>query len=172
MSRNTKIVAIVAASLIVAVAVLAWLSRDYILQRQALQESGTFIITAGGEQHVVTMSDLEAIGPSVIDANYKTNLMPAEQKKYTGVPLAGLLEYLGVDCSDARSVSFSASDGYVTAASIADAMDSESCFIVFLESGKPLGTRESGGIGPYMVIFASDRFSQRWCKYLLEIAVR
>jgi len=171
MNRNTKIVTITAAVLVLAVAVLAWLNQSHVAERKAIQESGAFLITAGGSQYAVTMDDLKEIGYRAIDANYKTNLMPAVQKKYTGVSLAGVLDHFGVDHSEARSVSFSATDGYVSAAPIAHALDEENCFIVIEEAGMPLGTRESGGVGPYMVIFAKDRFSQRWCKYLLEITV-
>jgi len=171
MSRNAKIVAITAAVLVLTVATLAWLNRNYAAERKAIQESYVFLITANGSQYTVTMSDLEEIGLRVIDANYKTNLMPASQKKYTGVSLKRVLDHAGADYSQARSVSFSAADGYFSAAVITDALNEENCFIVVGEAGNPLGTRESGGLGPFMVIFAKDRFSQRWCKHLLEIII-
>jgi len=172
MSRNRRIVLITSAALVFAVAVLLWLSKDYITERKSIEGSGAFFIATDGARFMVTMDDLAEIGSRVIDANYKTNLMPAVQKKYTGVSLNSLLNHLGVDYSAAKSVSFSAADGYVSAAPISDAMDEDNCFIVFEENGKPLGTRESGGLGPYMVVFARDRFSQRWCKYLLEVTLR
>jgi len=171
LSRNTKIVAITAVVLTLAVASLAFMSRGYIAERKALQDSGGFLITAGGESIAVTMRVIENIDLRLIDANYKTNLLAAVRKQYTGVPLVSLFDYLGVDYSAARSVVFSASDGYGSAAPIADALDAGNCFIVFEEAGKPLGTRETGGTGPFMLIFANDRFSQRWCKYLLEITI-
>jgi len=171
MSRNTKVVIISIVALAFAVMVLAFLNRDSIADRKALQESGNFIIIAGDRQYTVTMDDLEAISPRAIDANYKTNLMPAVQKRYTGVSLKSVFDYLEVDYSAAKRVRFSAADGYVSAAPISDALNEENCFIVFEEAGKPLGTRETGGFGPYMAIFAKDRFSQRWCKYLLEVVV-
>jgi len=171
MNRNTKIVAVTVAALVLAVAALALLNRDYAAERRALQESGTFRINAGDQQYTVTMDDLEQAGSREINANYKTNLKPAVQKRFKGVPLKNILDYFDVDYSEARSVSFSAADGYVSAAQISHAIDVENCFIVFEVDGKPLGTTESGGDGPFMAIFAKDRFSQRWCKYLLEITV-
>ena len=171
MSRGTKIVAITTVALALAVVALALLNRDGAAERKAMQDRGAFLVKQGELLLTVTMDDIEDAGVRAVDANYKTNLMPPELKKYTGVALGSLLDFLGVDCSEAKSVSFSAADGYVTTASISDALDEDNCLIVFEEAGKPLGTRESGGVGPYMVIFANDRFSQRWCKYLLEIAV-
>ena len=171
MSRNTKIVAITAAVLVVAVAALAWLNRGNAADRKAMQESGAFYITAGDSRYPVTMDDLREIGLRSVEASYKTNLMPAVQKKYSGVSLKSVLDRLDVDYSGAKSVSFSGADGYVSAVRIAIALDEENCFIVVEEAGKPLGTLESGGFGPYMAIFAKDRFSQRWCKYLIEITI-
>jgi hypothetical protein len=171
MSRNTKIVVIAAAALTIAVAALALLNMGNVAELRALQESGEFIAEAGGVQYTVSIDDLEAIGPRVISANYKTNLMPAVPKQYTGVSLASLLEYLGADITGAGTVRFFAADGYVSAAPIADALDGDNCFIVYMESGKPLGTMESGGMGPYMVVFVNDIYSQRWCKYLLSVTV-
>ena len=171
MSRNTKIVAITTAALVLVVAVLAWLNQGSVAGKKSIQESGAFLITADGSQYTVTMRDLEEIDYGVVDANYKTNLMPAVQKKYTGVSLKSIFEYYGVDYAGSKSVGFSAADGYVSAASMSRAIDGDNCFIVFEEAGKPLGTMESGGVGPYMAIFAKDLFSQRWCKYLIEIRI-
>ena len=171
MSKNTRIVATTTVVLAFAVTVLGWLNRDHIAGRKALQESGAFLVTAGEQQYSVTMDDLLEIGSSTVDANYKTNLMPAIKKQYTGVSLKNLFDFLQMNDSSAKSVSFLALDGHVSAVSMSDALDEENCFIVFEEAGKQLGTRESGGTGPYMVIFAKDRFSQRWCKYLFEITI-
>jgi len=83
-----------------------------------------------------------------------------------------VFDYLGIDYSSAKSVSFTAADGYASALTIAEALDEENCFIVFDEDGKPLGTKENGGSGPYMMILPNDQFSQRWCKFLLEIEIK
>jgi len=97
--------------------------------------------------------------------------MPAVQKEYSGVSLKSVFDYFSVDYSGAKSVSFSAADGYVSSAPISHALDEDNCHVVVRESGNPLGTIDNGGVGPYMAIFANDEFSQRWCKYLLEITV-
>jgi len=171
MSRNTKIVLITTAVLALSVVALAFLNRGNVSEMKAIQDSGNFVITVDDRQYTVTLNDLEEIGPRSIDANYKTNLMPAVKKQYSGVSLRSLFDHMGVDYSTAKRVSFFAADGYASAAPISDALNEENCFIVFEEAGKPLGTKETGGFGPYMAIFAKDRFSQRWCKYLLEVTV-
>jgi len=169
--RNTKIVVIVMAALVVAVGVLAWLNHDNIAQKKTLQDSDTFLLSANGRQHTVTLDDLLSLCPREVTVNAKSSTTDYTKKRFTGVSLTSLLDHLGVDYSEAESVHFTAIDGYTSAVSIKEALDRENCFIIFEEDGKPLGTKESGGSGPYRMILAKDEFSQRWCKFLLEITV-
>jgi hypothetical protein len=171
MSRNTKIVVAAASVLALTVTVLAWLNRGNVEEKRHFQDNGIFLVNAGGEQYTVSMDDIMKLGPRFIDANYKPSGRDPVQRQFTGISLKSLFDYLDVDYSSARSVSFTAADGYASAISIADALDELNCCIVFEEGGTALGTRESGGSGPYMMILAKDQFSQRWCKYLLELTV-
>jgi len=41
-----------------------------------------------------------------------------------------------------------------------------------MEDGKYLGSRDSGGRGPYESIVVSDIFSNRRCKWITEIEVK
>ncbi|MCL2695952.1 MAG: molybdopterin-dependent oxidoreductase [Clostridiales bacterium] len=170
MKRNTKTVLFVSGVLIAAAIALALLNRDNVLQKKAMQEAGTFLIAANGQEWVVSMEDLRPLSRTV-QTNAKTKNTDYEKKQFTGVSLAVLLERLGVEYSTAETVIFSAADGYASAIPAAEAFDTENCFIVFEENGKPLGTPASGGTGPHMMIMAKDPFGQRWCKYLLEISL-
>ena len=171
MKRNTKIVLIVACALALAAGILALLNSGNAAQKRAMQESGTFLIEANGQQYIVSMKDLQSLSPQKVQVNAKSSTTDYEKKQFTGISLKSLFDHLGVNDSTARSVSFTAVDGYASAISISDALDEENCFIVFEEDGKPLGTKESGGSGPYRMILAKENFSQRWCKFLLEIKV-
>ena len=171
MKINKKIVIIVVAVLVVAVGILAWLNRDDIVQKKAMQESGTFFITVDGRQHVVSMEDLLSLSVRTVKANSKSSTTDYTYNEFTGVSLKSLLDSLGVDYSDVTSIKFTAVDGFASAVSISDALDEDNCFIVFEEDGKLLGTKESGGSGPYRMILIKDNFRQHWCKFLLEIEV-
>jgi hypothetical protein len=172
-NKNTKIVIAVIIVLTVTVVIFAILNRDNIAERKAMQDSGTFIITAvDGTRYNVTMYDILSLNPHVIDANYKKSGKEPVQKQYTGVSLKRLFDYFDIDYLLTKSVSFTAADGYASAISIDDALDENNCFIVFEEEGEPLGTKESGGKGPFMMILANDQFSQRWCKFLLEVEIK
>jgi len=173
MNRNTKIVITVIIVLTVAVVILALLNRGNIAEKKAMQESNSFLLKAGVKQNTVTMEDIMRLTPHVIDAKYKPSSSNTPVKKqYTGISLKSLFDYYDINYSSAKSVSFTAADGYASALPIADALDEENCFIVIEEGGEPLGTKENGGKGPFMMILANDQFSQRWCKFLMEIEIK
>ena len=172
MAKGTKIVIIVSAILAVIVAVFAWLNRDYIAMRSGAQESSVFFVSAGGEEFSVNMEDLTALSPADIPANYKTTGQDAETRVYQGVSLKEIIDYLEIDYSGFSSAHFFAADGYASALTIKEAMDSGKCFIAVSLDKKPLGTKEDGGSGPFMMILPGDRFSQRWCKFLIEVTLQ
>ena len=172
MTKGTKLVIIITALLAVIVAVFAWLNREYISVRSEAQENEVFYIRADEMDFTVSMDDIAALSPFDISANYKTTGQTAETRVYQGVSLRAVFDSLGIDYSGYSSVHFFAADGYVSALTIKEAMDSGNCFIAIALNNKPLGTKESGGSGPFMMILPNDRFSQRWCKFVLEITLQ
>ena len=172
MKTGTKLVIISVAVLCAAVAVFAFLNRENIAAKKEAQEGGFFYFYAGDEEHTVTMEDIEALSPSVIKANYKKNGKESETRYYSGVSLRSVAESLGIDVSGYSSAAFSAADGYASALTITEAMDGENCCIVIAMGGEPLGTKEGGGSGPFMMILPNDQFSQRWCKFLIEVRLK
>jgi len=169
MSKGTKAVFVTAAVLIAVVAVFAVLNREHIAPKKEAQEAGFFIIHADGQEFAVSMDDILALSPFDITANYKPSGREPVTRIYQGVSLKSIVESLNIDYSGYRSVSFLAADGYASAISLNEAMDGGNCCIVISLDGEPLGTREDGGSGPFMMILPDDQFSQRWCKYLLEV---
>ncbi|MDZ7837619.1 MAG: hypothetical protein U5N58_06515 [Actinomycetota bacterium] len=45
-------------------------------------------------------------------------------------------------------------------------------YIAIEKDGQPLGDKDSGGSGPYQIIVKKDTFSQRWCKFLVELELK
>ena len=174
MTRNkrnpqTKTVVIITALLAAAVAALALLNRDSVAAIKEAQREGTFSLRAGDQIVAVTMDDIMALSPFDIEANYKTSGNAAETRRYQGVSLKSVVNALGVDVSGCQTASFTAADGYISALALDEAMDDGNCYIAVAMGNEPLGTKEGGGTGPYMMILAHDPFSQRWCKFLLEV---
>ena len=166
-NKSAAVVICVAVFLTGAVVVLGIINYEQFALRRALLEYGAFSVTAGGYTHAVSMEDLLTVGAVSVSATAR-----GETRNFTGVPLADIFAHLGISGDNAGSVLFTSLDGFATAVSIADALDGTNAFIVFEEDGQPLGTREEGGLGPYMLVMARDQFPNRWARYLMEITVQ
>jgi hypothetical protein len=164
--KSIIIIIIVLCVLIPAVVVLAVLHRNNMEELIELQSEGSFLLTAGDDTVNVSMSDLHGIGAVPVSSSPR-----GEQRNFTGVPLVRVFEHFGVDYSSARAVVFTSLDGFVSAISIDEALDATNAFVVFEENGQPLGTREDGGRGPFMIVVALDPFPNRWARYLLEVTL-
>lgn len=105
------------------------------------------------------------------EAIFDTSTTEPARHMYTGVQLKDLLENNKVDFRD-RTIIISAADGYSVAYSSEEVAIDKNVYIAFMEDGKYLGTRDSGGRGPYESIIVSDIFSNRRCKWITEIEVR
>jgi len=172
MKLNTKFVVVTTVVLIGLVATFAFLNRDHVLAMKAAQESGRFVIRSAAAEYSVSMEDIHTLSPDDIRAIYKPNGIIAQTRIYQGVSLKALVDSLGIDYSEYKSVLFSAADGYASILRLEKAMDESNCYIVISHNNSSLGTLESGGTGPFMMILARDSFSQFWCKFLLEVSFR
>jgi len=166
-NKGTLVIVAILCVLIPAVIILAILHRGTMEERLELQAAGEFMITSGEETISVSLADLLDIGAEEVTSSPR-----GERRDFTGVPLVRVFDQFGVDYSEARTVVFTSLDGFVTALTIAEVLDEENTFIVFEEDGEPLGTREEGGRGPYMVVVALDPFPNRWARYLMEVTLQ
>ncbi len=172
MKKQTIIIIAVVAVLLVAVAVFAILNSGAMKEKGALQESGTFFLVSGDQKITVTQADLEAIGIVDFDANYDPSDAGPSVRHFSGVPLKALFDYYALDYAQTSSITFTALDGYASALPIKDALDETSCYIAVAEDGAPIPPKAEGGSGPIMMVLAKDEFSQRWCKFLMEITLK
>jgi len=166
-SKGTIAMIAVMAVLVVIVAITAVINRENIEERMELQVAGEFLVTSGDETHSVSMSVLMSLDPVEVSSSPR-----GELRTFTGVPLVAILNHLDIDYYDARTVIFTSLDGFTTALTIEEATDSTNTFIAFEENNQPLGTREEGGLGPYMVVVALDPFPNRWARYLMEVTLQ
>ncbi|MDR2687473.1 MAG: hypothetical protein LBB75_06950 [Oscillospiraceae bacterium] len=160
--KSTIAVIAVLAALAVGVAVLAVLGGREAAPGRRLREDAVFLVTVGGTEHRVTVEDIESLGPREIEANYKKSGKDPETRVYTGVPFAAVLRLKGIGAETLRSATFSAADTYSSILPMEDALDEENCYIVL----------DAGDEGPFRMILARDRFSQRWCKLLTGVALK
>lgn len=128
---------------------------------------GQLYVVAAGERFVVTMADILEIG---LVETYA--MIRGERRDYTGVPIASVIEFLGLDVSGVTAqIVYATRDGHGTASTPQETFDPTNGFIAIAESGVPFGHWEQGGRGPFMLVFAQDIFAQRFMRYLTEITI-
>jgi len=153
---------IVLAALAVAVALLIILNKRNTDEKRQFRTDEIFQIRAGGEEYTITLEEFLGLEQREFQAVLKKNGKPPEDSLFTGVPFAQVLRGFGIDAGGYHTAVFTAADGYASALPLAGALDETNCFIV----------ADSGGDGPFRMVMAKDRFSQRWCKLLVEVVLK
>ena len=168
--RSIIIIAAVFGLLIVIVAVFAVLNAGNTEEKKELENSKSIIVKSGGmEIGTVDMDFIKSAGEKELSAIIDTTNSQPKEHFYTGVPMKNVLQKLGIHIDDYKMFSVKAIDGYVVAFERNEIKDDDNVYIVYKEDGKDLGTKSSGGNGPYQIIVKKDQFGQRWCKYIVEI---
>ena len=168
MSKNTKIIIGVVSVLLPAVVILTFLNMRDMRERLEYHVEGSFSIIAFDNRYYVSFDDLVNMATREVVSSPR-----GELRTFTGVALADILGSIGADYSAGSSLVFNSIDGFRTAISMADALDTENSFVVFEEDGQLLGLR--GGHwedAPFMLVMALDPFPNRWARYVFEIEVQ
>lgn len=173
MNKQSKIIAIIVAVLIIVVGITAYLNRGNVEEKTALNNDAVFMIKSGEETvKSYKLEDIKSLGEVTFVATKDTSNSGPEEHEYIGVPLIKVFEDAGVDISEDATVMNTAADGYAVALEGSKVLDAENVYLTYMVDGKPIGTREEGGSGPYMIIVSKDQFSQYWCKYALSSEVK
>jgi DMSO/TMAO reductase YedYZ molybdopterin-dependent catalytic subunit len=167
-----KKVWIVVAILVVVVAVTAMLNRERLKEKIAGQENAILYLVADGTEYEITFADVSELEAKEFPAVLKSSGKPPVDTSYTGVQLKDLLAKAGINTEGKSQVVTKAADGYTVALTLEEVLQEDNVYICYKRDGKPLGTREEGGSGPYQLVIRKDEFGQRWNKYLLEIEVQ
>jgi DMSO/TMAO reductase YedYZ molybdopterin-dependent catalytic subunit len=168
-----KTVLIVVLILVLVVGITAYMNRgDLAAKRESQLNAYVIIKTEGSELARIDLEKLQQMNVVDVEANLKRSGKPPEKHVYTGVLLKEVLEDAGVDTAGKDTVIMKAADGYVSAIGMEETLQDDNVYLVFKIDGKPLGTKEEGGSGPLQVILAKDPFSQRWCKFVMEIELQ
>ncbi len=156
--------------LIVIIAVLAYINKDTLVEKQQLNNDAIFVVLdKGNEIASYNMDQIITFGENKFKANLKADGKESVEYEYTGVLLKAILEDAGVEFDGKETAIISAIDGYVVAVSIEKLMEDDNVYLAFKREGDWLATREEGGRGPYQMIIRKDKFSQYWCKYAYSV---
>jgi hypothetical protein len=160
------------AALVLAVAVLSLLNGDRVAEKKKIEEDAAFMVSVQDDRVLYHLSDLKEMEPDIFEAVLKTNGKDPLVFEYEGVELRNILSSSGVDLSLYETVVLTAIDGYSVAYSAEEVMEPGNVYLVYAREGELLETREDGGRGPYQTVVVSDQFSNRRCKFAVEVEVR
>lgn len=159
-------------ALAAAVAVLAVLNRDAVFTTLKGLETGEVVVKAEGRE--VSRFDLDfvkSLPKAEFDDRIKEAGKSAVAAHFGGVQLKDVLKKLGVDIQGYEKITYRAADGYASAGTVEEVNADGKVFVVYEKDGRPTGTRGEGGTGPLEIVIAGEAFSQRNCKYLMEIDI-
>jgi len=171
--KNLIIILSVIAVLIVVVGVTAILNSSSVRQRKEQQDSACIIIKRGGEEIAnIDMEYISSAGEEDFQADLDTSETDPEKHQYSGVPLIKVLDLLEINMDGIEAATVKALDGYMVAFDISEVKDEENMYIVYKIDGQYLKDKSQGGSGPYQIIARKDPYSQRWCKFVMEIDLK
>lgn len=168
--------ALIVIAIIIVLSIIVYFSlksnQESIEERKKTLENVEIVLMFGEEEQVLNIDTIGAIGKEEFEAILDTSTTDASLHKYTGVELKDIFNHFNIELDDKKAVVLTGVDGYSVAYSIDEILEDSNVYIAYKEDGKYLGTRKDGGRGPYESIIVSDRFSNRRCKWLIEIEVR
>jgi Sulfite oxidase and related enzymes len=168
-----KKVWIIIVVLAVVVGVTAYLNRGDTAFKRKSQDNAVFLIKSNGQEIAsIDMDYIKGLDKQIFDANIKKSGKDPVKHSFTGVALKKVLEAAGVRTDGASKVIVKAVDGYTSVLTMEETMQDNNVYMVYAIDGKPLGKKEDGGAGPFEMVIKSDQFSQRWCKYVVEVEIQ
>lgn len=160
--------------LAIAVAILAYINREQLASRQALVDNpGILVMAAGEELATIHLEEIRQLGEKEFPIVLRSSGKPPRDLVLTGVPLRALLDEVDPALLEHQGpVVVRAIDAYTVAYSMEEVFREEHLYLVYLENGEPLGSRNEGGLGPLLIVPRQDEFGQRWCKYAVEVDIK
>ncbi|MTI94399.1 MAG: hypothetical protein FH749_02770 [Firmicutes bacterium] len=166
---GNKLLIAVIVLLVVLVGVLAYINRPDVEG----YEDANFTVTYGDETTTLDLAALQQLNQSQFTKTLRSSGKEPVDNTYTGVPLSTVLQATDADIlQGVEVVTVKAIDGYTVAFPVEEVLREEHLYLVWERDGEPLGTKDSGGSGPLLVIPRQDEFGQRWCKFAVEAEVR
>lgn len=169
--KNKKLI-IVIIVLAVIILVLGYINMKNI--GAIASEEGNINFIVGEKATKLTFDEITSLNHIEFSATEDTSKSGPTGRKFKGVLLKGVLNKAGIDDEIIASYSkiiVKGLDGYTIALAKDEVLSDKAIYLAFEKDGKPLGTMKKGGSGPFQMIAVSDSFSQRWCKYVVEVSL-
>lgn len=158
--------------LLVIIVVFAIMNRELLRgSRQAL-ENAEIVLKYDSSEAVLSFGDLLELEEKDFTAIFDSSNIDPVEHSYTGVALYNIFESLDMDLNNIEQVIVRGADGYTVAFSPQEVLDNDNIYLAYKFNDKPLKHKGRGGSGPYQIVVRKDQFSQRWCKFVVEIELK
>ncbi len=159
--------------LVVVIAITGYMNwRESVALREA-QANATLQVTWADDNSVTfSMQQVQELPAEEFAVVQRSSDAPDSDQVFKGVPLKALLAAQGVSLDESSLVTVKAADGYAVALTGGEVLQDENVYLVYQRGGDSLGTKASGGTGPFQVVIRQDTYAQRWCKFVSEIQVK
>lgn len=169
--KNKKLAAVIAI-LAAATLILGYLNMRSV--DTSAGEAGEISFVMEERTSKLSFDELTTLEGHDFKAVEDTSSSGPEVRKFKGVLLKDALNRASIDDDEIKASSkilVKGLDGYITALSPEEVLAGKGVYLAFEKNGKPLGNMKNGGSGPVQLVANTDSFSQRWCKYVIEVSL-
>jgi hypothetical protein len=170
MKKRALIIVLLVIILTITLIISLNLNKASIEKQKQILANVQIVLKYNDKEKVLTKEEIIIYGED-FEAVLDTSTTEPSTHIYRGVQLKDLLNNHNIDLQD-KIIIIKAADGYSVAYSSEEVSIDKNVYIAFMEDGRYLGSRDSGGRGPYESIVVSDFFSNRRCKWITEIEVK
>ncbi|NLJ57661.1 MAG: hypothetical protein GX339_02330 [Tissierellia bacterium] len=168
--KRAAIVLTIIIILTIVLVISLYLNKESVEKKKEIFEKAEIILKYEDKEVILNKGNIMLYDED-FEAVLDTSTSEASYHLYKGVQLKDLLRDNNVKFQD-KTIIIKGVDGFAVAYSSEEVLKDKNIYIAYMEDGKYLGNRESGGRGPYESIVASDTFSNRRCKWIVEIEVK
>ncbi|MGI6359110.1 MAG: molybdopterin-dependent oxidoreductase [Bacillota bacterium] len=159
--------------LVVVIAITGYVNWRQSAALREAQANATLAVTWGDDNSAtLSMQQVQALPAEEFAVVQRSSDAPDSDQVFKGVALKVALSEQGVPLDDSSLVTVKAADGYAVALTGSEVLQDENVYLVYQRGGEPLGTKASGGTGPFQLVIRQDTYAQRWCKFVSEIQVK
>ncbi len=169
---NNRTIGIIIFILIIIMGVFTFMNREMVKDNREANENAEIKVKGEGLETILKFEDIIKLGEEKFAAVLDTSDSNPEEHNYTGVSLKNIIEEARIDIEDKQQILVRGIDGYTVAFSIEEVIDEDNIYLAYQSNGNFLKSKEEGGSGPYQIIVRKDQFSQRWCKFVVELEVK
>ncbi len=170
MKKRAAIISVLMIGLTIVLIISINLNKANIEKQKSILSNAQIILLHDEKARVLNKENIILYSEN-FEATLDTSTTKPSTHMYTGVQLKDLLKSKNVDFQN-KTIIIKAADGYQIAYSYEEVSIDKNVYIAFMEDGTYLGSRDTGGRGPYESIVVSDNFSNRRCKWITEIEVK